>query len=143
MEVSETTGIDSVLLIVEASLGSETTSFSSISFFFFFFSPSPALTASVMNLDSESVRRPSWIAARSSTAEAVEVKRWIAWTLSLVCQYDYATRNARKDVRLVGTLGRLKLLPEVFVVELGVVAHLEHDEADSGLSKDEHGVGVY
>jgi len=68
------------------SLGSETTSISStfdLSFFFFLPSSAEPPTASERNLDSESVNRPSWMAARSSTAVAVDVNRWMAWTLRL------------------------------------------------------------
>jgi hypothetical protein len=42
---------------------------------------------------------------------------------------------------LVGLLRGLKLLPQVLVVELVVVAELEDGEADGRLSEDEHGVG--
>lgn len=40
--------------------------------------------------------------------------------------------------RLVGALGRLKLLPQVLVVDLGIVAELEDDETDGRLGEDEH-----
>jgi hypothetical protein len=67
------------------SLGSETMSISSSFFFFFFLSPSsaPPPVASTRNFDRVSVNRPSWTAVRSSTAVAVDVKREMAWTLSL------------------------------------------------------------
>lgn len=44
----------------------------------------------------------------------------------------------RCDIRLVGTLGCLKLLPKVLVVDFGITAKLEDDEADGCLCKDEH-----
>lgn len=40
--------------------------------------------------------------------------------------------------RLVGSLGRLKLLPQVLVLDLGIAAQLEHDEPDGRLGEDEH-----
>lgn len=40
--------------------------------------------------------------------------------------------------RLVGSLGRLKLLPQVLVVDLGIAAQLEHDKPDGRLGEDEH-----
>lgn len=43
-----------------------------------------------------------------------------------------------KDARLVGLLRGLKLLPQVLVLELVVIAELEDGKADGGLSEDEH-----
>jgi hypothetical protein len=132
------------------SLGSETTNISSSFFFFFFFSPSAASplppVTSTRNLDSESVNRPSWIAVRSSTAVAVDVNRWIAWTFNLSAGQRYfqaITCPAQSDrvpsrSRLVGALGRLELLPQVLVVNLGIVAELEDNETDGRLGEDEH-----
>lgn len=51
-------------------------------------------------------------------------------------------RSVRPDSRLVGTLGGLKLLPEILGVDLSIAAKLEDDETDGSLSEDEHVCGV-
>ena len=82
------------------SFGSDTMSISSNFFFFFFFSPSASPAppiASIRNFDNVSVSRPSWMAVRSSTAVAVEVNRWIAWTLSLERYSHKGTFSVEKD----------------------------------------------
>ena len=94
---SLTTGMLRVLLIVPANFGSETINFCSIAdLLFLLFLPSAPPAAAmdeVRNSCSEDESRPSWIAVISSTAEAVDANRWMAWVQDWYCRNAQMTHQ--------------------------------------------------